>query len=287
MTSSTCCKSTLPVIAQHTQAAYISFQKKKNEMVENSALLDRVPLPSAGKTERKNSSAEDDNEQRPEGSGNLLLSSNWKTGNAKTNFRNVVRAIIRAARWKIPLVKDSHSAQDLSKTWYEEQDTLHFNVNAFKTGRSGNPGLSKRARFVLMKDTWERTDKELELIHSVVNQMKCFVKYSDLVRRELARVMHLETFEDGRIIIQEGHPGFSMYFIVTGSVIVQVSHTDSRTGEKKNHVVGELTAGSSFGELALVQDCKRSATISCQASHSSGDNVTSCERANHAFFTDT
>lgn len=55
---------------------------------------------------------------------------------------------------------------------YEDQETLHFNVNAFKSGNSGNAGLSKRAKFILMKNAWERTDEELELIHNVVDQMK-------------------------------------------------------------------------------------------------------------------
>jgi len=49
-----------------------------------------------------------------------------------------------------------------------------------------------------------------------------FAKYSNLVRKELARVIEFETFEDGRIIMREGHHGCSMYFIVAGSVTVQV-----------------------------------------------------------------
>lgn len=46
-----------------------------------------------------------------------------------------------------------------------------------------------------------------------------------MVRRELVRVMHFETFEDGRVMLREGHQGFSMYFIVAGSVVVQVCGT--------------------------------------------------------------
>ena len=36
---------------------------------------------------------------------------------------------------------------------------------------------------------------------------------------------------------------------------------DLRTGDKKNCIVHEISAGSSFGELALVQECVRTATI--------------------------
>ncbi|XP_039267857.1 cGMP-dependent protein kinase 2-like [Styela clava] len=187
--------------------------------------------------------------------------------NGKISFKNLVRSIIRASRWKISIVgaKDGTSSEDLAnKTWYEDKDTLHFNVNAFKAGNSSNAGLSKRAKFILMKNAWERTEEELELIHTVVDQMKCFEKYPPMVRRELTRVMHFETFEDGRVMLQEGHQGFSMYFIVAGSVIVQVSQEDGRTHEKRTQTVGEISAGSSFGELALIQDCTRTATIVCK-----------------------
>nr|XP_004225769.1 uncharacterized protein LOC101242145 [Ciona intestinalis] len=223
-----------------------------------------VPAPSAGGDPEESDNDDKSEIEQPRG-GNVFLAK-WKSENAKTSFKNIVRAIIRASRWKIPLVsvKEEHSTEDLNKTWYEDQNTLHFNVNAFKAGSSGNAGLSKRARFILMKNAWERSEEELELIHSVVDQMKCFAKYTPMVRHELARVMHFETFEDGRVIIQEGHQGFSMYFIVTGSVMVQVSQVDNRTGERKNHVVSEIPAGSSFGELALIQEDKRSATIVCK-----------------------
>ena len=38
---------------------------------------------------------------------------------------------------------------------------------------------------------------------------------------------------------------------------------DKNTGEKKVMVVAKLPAGTSFGELALIQNCTRSATIKC------------------------
>ena len=41
---------------------------------------------------------------------------------------------------------------------------------------------------------------------------------------ELARVMKLETFEKGRVIVKEGHNGLSMYFIINGCVVVQVMY---------------------------------------------------------------
>ena len=50
-----------------------------------------------------------------------------------------------------------------------------------------------------------------------------FACFSVSARRELARVLGFETYEDGRTIIKEGQKGTSMYFIISGSVSVSVS----------------------------------------------------------------
>ena len=63
-------------------------------------------------------------------------------------------------------------------------------------------------------------------------RLKCFEKYSQRVKLELARVMCLETFDEGRTIIQQGHIGFSFYFIVSGSVNVILTEQDKITGKR-------------------------------------------------------
>lgn len=55
-----------------------------------------------------------------------------------------------------------------------------------------------------------------------------------------------------------------MYFIVSGIVLVQVAVTDILTGRPKKQIVGEMFAGDSFGELALLHDIRRAATIICK-----------------------
>ena len=48
------------------------------------------------------------------------------------------------------------------------------------------------------------------------------------------------------MVICQGNVGFNFYFIVSGSVLVEVFQEDPITG---NHIVGELGPGS-FGKLA-------------------------------------
>jgi len=84
------------------------------------------------------------------------------------------------------------------------------------------------------------------------------------VRKELARVLYYETFEAGRVIIRQGDLGFNFYFIVSGNVLVEVQEEDQMTGKKLNTIVGDLGSGSAFGELALLHDARRRATVVCK-----------------------
>jgi len=60
-------------------------------------------------------------------------------------------------------------------------------------------------------------------------------------------------------IIDEGKKCFSNLILY----VFQIAQADLRTGEKINCRVHEISAGSSFGDLALVQDCIRNVTIIC------------------------
>ncbi|XP_078377126.1 cyclic nucleotide-binding domain-containing protein 2-like isoform X2 [Oculina patagonica] len=135
---------------------------------------------------------------------------------------------------------------------------------AFKSVVHSCGRLSKKVKLILMKNPWQRKADEIKVIYGVVDKLKCFSRYTPRIKRELARVVYFQQFEDGRVIVQQGHPGRSMYFIVSGSVLVQVAEIDKRTGHTKKQIVGEMFAGDSFGELALLHDIKRAATIICK-----------------------
>ena len=65
---------------------------------------------------------------------------------------------------------------------------------------------------------------------SVVSGLKCFEKYSTECKQELAKILFYDSFEDGRVVIQQGHIGVSFYFIVSGTVNVKVNEIDKQTG---------------------------------------------------------
>ncbi len=70
------------------------------------------------------------------------------------------------------------------------------------------------------------------------------------------RTMVLEEFGPGEVIFREGDPGRHVYVIRTGNVEVLANRPDG-----SQHVIAHLYPGDHFGELALLRDAPRTATI--------------------------
>ena len=95
-------------------------------------------------------------------------------------------------------------------------------------------------------------------------KLACFSRYSLYVRHELTHVLFYDVFERDRVVFRQGDVGYSFYFIVSGSVLVEIQDKDPVSGVVRNNIVGELGAGATFGDLALLNDDKRRATIVCK-----------------------
>ena len=82
--------------------------------------------------------------------------------------------------------------------------------------------------------------------------------FSDLDRKEveqLARTMKARTFSPGETIASEGQRGIGFFLIESGQAKVTVG------GEER----GALGAGDYFGEIALIDDGPRSATVTADS----------------------
>jgi CRP/FNR family transcriptional regulator, cyclic AMP receptor protein len=81
--------------------------------------------------------------------------------------------------------------------------------------------------------------------------------FSDLSRRELenvAKTMKKRTFQSGDTIASEGSGGVGFFVIDEGEAVVTVG------GEE----VGRLGKGDYFGEIALIAETDRTATVKAQ-----------------------
>jgi CRP/FNR family cyclic AMP-dependent transcriptional regulator len=67
----------------------------------------------------------------------------------------------------------------------------------------------------------------------------------------------LRSYRKSEVIFQEGSTGTEMYLIHSGKVLLSV-----RQGKAKEAKLAVLNPGDLFGEMALVDDCCRSATAS-------------------------
>jgi CRP-like cAMP-binding protein len=70
----------------------------------------------------------------------------------------------------------------------------------------------------------------------------------------LAALIQRRDFEKGEVIFHEGDVGTALYIIRKGEVLIRLSHEDG-----KEVVLGLLTRGDVFGELALLDGDPRSA----------------------------
>lgn len=81
---------------------------------------------------------------------------------------------------------------------------------------------------------------------------------------ELCRVIQLERFSKNDIVFKQGDHGDKFYVIVQGRVEVRICMDSSATSDPRqagHNTVAWLHRGDSFGELALIKNAPRTASI--------------------------
>ncbi|KAJ3107471.1 hypothetical protein HDU97_004067 [Phlyctochytrium planicorne] len=111
---------------------------------------------------------------------------------------------------------------------------------------------------ILQKAPYDRNNQEIRKLFRCLRPLKAFEKLSDFILGDLCRVVRYSRFEANRVVFKQGDPGTAWYIILTGSVSVLIS----KTGHIEDGVVvRQIPKGNGFGDLALVTDAPRSATI--------------------------
>lgn len=85
----------------------------------------------------------------------------------------------------------------------------------------------------------------------VLNSVKLFANLSNSERRKICQSFDLESFAANAIIIKQGDPGSKFYILKSGTTKVVADDKE----------VGQLVAGSYFGEMALLDDETRKASV--------------------------
>ncbi|XP_053704891.1 rap guanine nucleotide exchange factor 3 isoform X2 [Synchiropus splendidus] len=106
---------------------------------------------------------------------------------------------------------------------------------------------------ILRKSPSQRSAEDLEVIYEELLHVKAAAHLSSSVRKELAAVLLFESHSKaGTVLFSQGDKGTSWYIIWKGSVNV-ITHGKG--------LVTTLHEGEDFGQLALLNDAPRAATI--------------------------
>ncbi|XP_062591356.1 uncharacterized protein LOC134252827 [Saccostrea cucullata] len=145
-----------------------------------------------------------------------------------------------------------------------KKEQLTFDPSYFKSATTTYGGLSNIARNALWKPIGHRTLDDVRILTAIIYRLPFFTKYSRSVKERLAQVVWYDQFEDDRIIIRQGDIGSRMYFVISGYASVQRTDIDPRTNSKIIQHLYDVTAGSTFGELALIRNMARNFSVICK-----------------------
>lgn len=137
-------------------------------------------------------------------------------------------------------------------------DAVPAQLIELANGRGGADNITVIAlRVEAEANTQEEKEEQTEratLVNAGLETMRHIQLFEELSMAELLRVSNCcrqQDFAPDQVIIQEGESSEALFLLVSGQVVV----------ERNEHPVAILGAGSHFGEMALLSQRPRSATV--------------------------
>lgn len=100
------------------------------------------------------------------------------------------------------------------------------------------------------------TNNDAQILTQVLSKVSLF----DNMRREeklsLLKLMNKMTFQKGHYIFREDDMGTALYILASGTVEVR-----KQAGPSKSITLATLSPGATFGEIGLVRDHRRTASV--------------------------
>lgn len=92
---------------------------------------------------------------------------------------------------------------------------------------------------------------------SILKNMDLFRDFNDKELLIIANLVYEQEFEANELIIREGEESDALYFLLDGQVDILKKHPDN----DKLYQINTIDAVDYFGEMALIKDSKRTATV--------------------------
>lgn len=121
---------------------------------------------------------------------------------------------------------------------------------AKKQGVSGESPMSQVDGHIEIKH-FEKDFRSKQLIKDAILDNDFLKKLDSAQIREVVECMYEKTVRQGHYIIREGDAGQHLYVAADGEVEVL----------KDSNVLGKMAAGRAFGELAILYNCTRTASV--------------------------
>ncbi|RUO96769.1 cyclic nucleotide-binding-like protein [Jimgerdemannia flammicorona] len=102
----------------------------------------------------------------------------------------------------------------------------------------------------------ENTSRKRRMYETFLEEVQLLVSLEPYERHKIADALESVYFDDGEVVVKQGDVGNSFFLIESGEAIV--TKTDENGIEQE---VNFLTKGAYFGELALLNDSPRAATV--------------------------
>ncbi|XP_041832043.1 cGMP-dependent protein kinase 2 [Melanotaenia boesemani] len=116
--------------------------------------------------------------------------------------------------------------------------------------------IPETGRLEITQNRVKKTVSETSLIVKAIQKNDFLSRLDDEQIAMMVDLLMASTFKPGQEVIKEGSEGNSMYIVTAGELSVSQAGRDLRT----------LTTGDVFGELAILYNCKRTATVKAKTS---------------------
>lgn len=174
-----------------------------------------------------------------------------KKRNPKYRFRAAIRMVMQNKFWLTAVDEE-----------VEITENVQQNVQRLKHRKKGyKQFFTLDEKSILNKAADLRTEEEKQHISKIIASLNCFRRYPEQVKQKLAGVCYYCYYPIGRKIVRENDPSQCMYFILSGMVSVLKTTYDELDEKYEDVQVGTLEEGSLFGEVALLHNIPRLATI--------------------------